>query len=129
VYDKLIRSEQPIRRASYAGRPVRLGRLEAAYLDLLWRNRGYLIDNEWAYRALWPELNRLDLIDGNRLSMLASTINKKLPRIIETRYGLGRYIPNGSGITMQRTGAREVVLFVKPALQGTPVEEPMTLNS
>lgn len=118
MFDRLERRKVPFRKVCYLGRVTSLGKLEAAYFDLLVSNRGYLIENEWTYRLLWPDEDRLALREGKRLDMLVLTLKKKMPGIIGNVYGRGRYIPHDSGILIRRGGtAREVFLYVRPGLR------------
>jgi len=118
------------RHVHYAGRSLMtLGRLQAQYFNLLYHNRGYMIDNEWAYRIIWPHINPLEVRLSNRLPMLVDALQMKLPGLIHLVWGRGRYIPEGSGITIERRATpRKIFLYAKPASPGTPVAPPLKGN-
>lgn len=124
MLDDLKRNEQPLTRVGYAGCLVRLSRLEAAVFDLLWMNRGRVVDNEWVFRLVWPDVDRLDMLRNKRYDVVLGAIKDKMPGLIHTVRGEGRFIPAGSGILIQRAAHDPRLLLVRPPAPGTPVEPP-----
>ena len=126
LIEDLKRTRDPLRLITYNGERRKLGYLEANYFDLLWRNRGKIIMNEWAYDLIWPHIRRDDLIDGNRFGMLVKTLRDKAPGLINTVHGRGRYIPEGSGINIQRVQGAHDYISVKVG-RGFPIAPPAAL--
>ena len=114
-----------IAKVSYQDRIVRLSPQEAALLNLLWRNRGIVMEKRTLCIKMWPEeLHPGEVAVTNRLSMITTSLNKKFRGLIHNKFGVGYYIPENSGIfirSMRGTVGAYLHLRILPDF---PLQEP-----
>ena len=118
-----------IAKVSYQDHIVKLSPQEAEMLNLLWRNRGCVMEKRVLCMRMWPEnTNPYKLSTTNRVNVLVHSLNNKFRGLIHNKFGVGYYIPENSGIFISsKRGTVGAYLHLR-ILPDFPHQEPSSVT-